>query len=570
MPHQDIQEVIVEDGAALNTRTMAESRKLIVSDEPNFPSYVRPEWRTWLPDLNLLFRLLAGTRTMQSHAREYIRQWADEDPKVYRIRSRSEQVFEGLGRTLSAAIGMLFGKPPKIEWPDDTMRAIAEESWDTNIDGGGTSGNVFLKRFTEASLRDGLGVILVDFPTAPLDQETGRPREVSSAEEEELGLKPTWARYDRMMARNWQTGRLDNQDVLTQLTLYEPVYVRSGTFGVRWENRWRILTLPAIVEDPLEPEVVTVRAEWQLWRLLPDKTGSEMADFQMIGTGVFRNKDGEALRRLPVSIAYTGRKEGALVAVPPLLGVAWANLGLWQISTNVRFYLDLVSFPQPTIIGDLAQVSGMDENGNRITVPGKLKVGPMVVVHLSAGSDDVGPSEYKFTVPTSDGFVPNEKAMRAKREDIAALGMSFLDRDKRAAETAEAKRLDAQAENATLATAAQGVDDAINDAWIIHAMYLGLEKSAAPTVTLNRDFEATVMDAQMMMAWISGVEKAGMPPHVLLEAWQKGGQIPEGIDIEELAMEMLANAEAILAQQEADREAEMARLNAGPPEGEEE
>ncbi len=535
------------------------TRQNITSDDSDFPSYVRPEWKRWLPDLNLLFRLLAGTRVMHSYASEYIRKWADEDDKVYNIRSISEQVFEGLGRTLSAAIGMLFAKPPAVDWGTGGAEGAMVDHWD-NIDGAGTSANVFIKRFAESSLRDGLGIILVDFPSAPIDPATGEPRVVNSDEAEVLGLRPTWAKYDRGMVRNWQTGKIDNQSVLTQATLYEPLFVQSGKFGVEWEHRWRFLKLNVGVA---EDGSTFAEAEWFLWRLLPGKDGAEEEDFQLLDTGRFTNKDGDIATRLPIVIAYAGRKESMLVAVPPLLGVAWANLGLWQISTNVRFYLDLVSFPQPTVVGDLAETQGIDKEGNRITLPGSLKMGPMVAVHLTAGDKESGPSSYTFTTPDSDGFVPNEKAMQRKREDIAAMGMSFLDRDKRTAETAEAKRLDATAENATLATAAQGLDDGINQALEIHAWYLGIPPEQAPKVTLNRDFESTVMDARMMEAWISGVEKAGMPPHVLLEAWKKGGQIPEGVDIEELALEMLANAAAAEAQRQAEQQEAIDRLREG-------
>jgi hypothetical protein len=566
MPHNE------QIGTPEELRSLAaETRKKVTGNKPNLPTYVRPEWLRWMPDLNLLFRLLAGTRTMWQHVREYIRQWRDEDNQVYWIRSRSEQLFEGLGRTLSAAIGMLFAKPPAVVFPEGSAAKGEMEPHFENIDGAGTNFNVFVKRFTEASLRDGDGLILVDFPTGTLDQETGLQREVSSAEEEELGLRPTWARYDRANIRNWQTGRFDNQDVITQVNLYEPVFVADGRFGVRWEHRWRFLHMAPKLANPVDPSAgaIGIQAQWSLIRLLPDKSGDEPEDFQTIGQGVFMDKDGGTFDRLPIAIAYTGKKNAPLVAVPPLLGVAWANLGLWQIATNVRFYLDLVSFPQPTIIGDLAQTSGYDENGIRISVPGKLKIGPMVAVHLTAGDADSPPSSYTFTTPTADGFVPNENAMRRKREDIAALGMSFLDRDKRAAETAEAKRLDATAENATLATAAQGIDDAVDEAMRVHAQYLGFSREESPTVTLNRDFDQNVMDAQMMSAWISGVEKAGLPPRILLEAWKAGGQIPDGVDLEELEQEMLANQAAKEAEEQMERERQLALMTTPTPTGEE-
>ena len=161
----------------------------------------------------------------------------------------------------------------------------------------------------------------------------------------ELGLRPTWARYDRANVRNWQTGRFDNQDVITQVNLYEPLFVRDGIFGVRWEHRWRFLQLAPKLANPTDPtsEQMGIQAQWSLIRLLPDKSGAEPEDFQTLGRGVFMDKDGGTFDRLPIAVAYTGKKVAPLVAVPPLMGVAWANLGLWQIATNVRFYLDLVS-----------------------------------------------------------------------------------------------------------------------------------------------------------------------------------------------------------------------------------
>jgi hypothetical protein len=88
-------------------------------------------------------------------------------------------------------------------------------------------------------------------------------------------------------------------------------------------------------------------------------------------------------------------------------------------------------------------------------------------------------------------------------------------------------------------------------------------------VTLNRDFDQNVMDAQMMSAWISGVEKAGLPPRILLEAWKAGGQIPDGVDLEELEQEMLANQAAKEAEEQMERERQLALMTTPTPTGEE-
>ena len=534
----------------------------LVSDEVDFPTYVRPGWRKVLPDLQLISRLLAGTREMHAHAAEYIRKWKDEDQEVWKIRAKGEQVFVGLERTLSAAIGMLFSQPPAIEW-NKAEQAI-EPHWD-NIDGGGTKGIVFLKQFTEAAVRDGIGLILVDFTAPQRDPETGEIIELSALEAEELNVRPTWARYDRQLIRNWRTGKINNQQELTLLTLYEPTKINVGLFGTAVEHRWRVLRLG---EHPMAPGEGVV-ASWELWRLKPEAEGGERDDFEIIGLGIFRNSSGEAAETLPVAIAYTGRKDGVLKAAPPLIGVAWANLGLWQIATNLRFYLELVCFPQPVIVGDLALEPGYDEEGNQITIPGDFKMGPMVGVHLSSGTKETGPSKYEFVIPPSEGFEPNERAIVKKREDMAALGMSFLNRDKRTAETAEAKRLDATAENATLATAAQGLDDAGNHALKIHAWYMGIEEEDAPELSLNRDFDSITMSPEQQKAWIAGVKEIGLPVWVLLEAWKKGGVLPDGIDLDELIGEIEAEQAAQEEQDRLDRERQAeearARLEGGNP-----
>lgn len=539
---------------------------ILTGEDPSLPTYVRQEWKEAVPDLRLLYRLLAGTRTMHYHAREYIRKWKDETEVTYKVRSTIEQVFEGLGRTLSAAIGMVFAKPPAIEWivqeeeleatlgeKDELIDETLKEHW-KNIDGAGTKGAVFLKQFAETTIRDGLALLLVDFSLPKQDPSTGEPMEIRADEEQDMNLRPTWARYDREFIRNWRVDKINNQEKLTLLTLYEPALIDDGLFGVLTEHRWRVLRLsPGLSEDG---ELIGMMvAHWELWRLRPGAKGDELGDFETVDMGVFYNANGETYDTLPVAVAYAGRRLGPMQAVPPLLGVAWANLGLWQISSNHRFYLDLACFPQPTVIGKLAETQGgLDDEGNRLTVPGKLKLGPMVAVHLGAGSKETGPSSYAFTVPPPDGFEPNERAMTKKREDMAALGMSFLNRDKRTAETAEAKRLDATAENATLATTAQGLDDAVNWAWKHHAWYLGRDPETAPEVTLNRDFESVAMSSQVMSAWISGVEKAGIPAWVLLEAWQRGGQIPDGVDIDELSLEM--EVDRVAKEEQARMEAE--------------
>lgn len=513
-----------------------------ISDAASRQDYVRPELVAVQPDLNLMAHLLAGTRKMWEHAQTYIRQWADEDPNIWQIRSKCEEVFEGLGRTLSAAVGMVFARDPTIEW--NAGEAEMQQDWE-NIDGAGTAGPVFIKRFTERALQDGVGLILVDFPPRRKDPVTKELLLITPEEEQQFFLRPTWARYPRANVLNWRTGKLDNREIITQLTLYEPTVVPDGIYGVKTVERYRVL------------QVIEQGAAWTVWEKI--KETNQITDFKYVNGSFFYNNAGEIAPALPIGIAHTGRSDQQLVATVPLLGVAWSNLGHWQISTNHRFNLDLACFAQPVVVGEFADEPGADGE----LVPGELKIGPVMTIHLK-GED----ASFEWAAPPTDAFEPTGKAIEQKERHMAKLGMSFLASDTRAPETAEAKRLDATAENATLATGVQGVDDAVNQAFKWDAWYRGIPEEQAPTFALNRDFESIAMDASTMAVYVDAVAKAGFPIMMLLEAWQAGGRIHPDVDLNDLELEMMAARAAEQERKQQEAEERMALMVAG--EGEEE
>lgn len=477
----------------------------------NRPDYQRPELRAALPDLEMVHDLIAGTRQMWANAHKYIRKWAAEDDEVYRIRSRSEELFEGLARTHSAAVGMMFAQPATVEW--NRGEAEVKDHW-WNIDGAGTIGPVFVKRFTDQALRDGVGLILVDHPPPP------EGVTVTAANEDALGLRPRWAAYSRQAILSWRTGTVDNRTTLLQVVLHEPTTTGDGEYGITQLHRFRVLRL---IDGPEGRPM----ASWSLYELQKDQ-GQDV--FLLLGSGVFRNRAGRPASRLPVGIAYTGITEAPMTSTIPLLGVAWANLGHWRIATDLRFYLSLCAYPQPVVIGELKGKPAP----TGIIAPGRLEVGPMVVVHLEQGG------EFRWNELQGTALEQLRQAITEKERHMGQLGVSFLVPDTRAAETAEAKRIDSTAQNSTLATAAQAVDDAVNSAFSWHAWYLGIEDDGAPVFTLNRDFESTAMSPDVMRAYVQAVKDASFPVRLLLEAWQQGGRIPADADLDAIELEMMA------------------------------
>ena len=501
--------------------------------DPALPSYVRSEVYAYRDDLDLVSDLLAGTRRMwnQSWTKKYIRKWADEDQKVYEIRRQCETVFEGLGRVLSACVGMLFARVPQMEWNASESAMTGHYA---NLDAMGTAGPVLCKRFADKALAHGIACILVDHTPAP-----GIP--VTGGNERTLGLRPTWAIYERQQVLSWRTEVVYNAETLVQVVLEECRSVNDGKYGTKPVKRYRVLSLGV-------GESGERVARWELWE--ETKEGG-MGGFKRVGGDVFMNSVGETRSTLPFRVAYAGRTDAPMCATVPLLGVAYANLAHWRLSTALTFAREIACYAQGVVVGDLAKVPGP----NGTSLPGRVKLGPLALVQLVGEG-----ASFEWKAPPVDAFAPMERGIKEKLEQIGQMGMAFLVSETRAAETAEAKRLDATAENSTLATAGQAVEDAWNGALEDHAWYLGIERAGAPVVTINKDFDSVALDAQTMVAYVTAVRDAGLPPRLLLQAWQAGGRIPVDTDLDELEAEMMANAAAAEAQKAAELAAQVQPL----------
>jgi hypothetical protein len=497
-----------------------------MATENNTPAYKRPELEAVEPDLTLIEDLLGGTRTMQEKSAEYIRQWKDEDNEVYRIRRQCESVYAGLERTLSASVGMLFAKAPQVEW-NGSEKAMSPHL--DNIDAAGTKGTVFFKRFAEKCIRDGLAVLLVDHTPAPEGVEI-----VTGHNEDEFNLRPTWAMYPRARVLNWRDTIVNNKRTLTSITLYETATVDDGEYGVREVERYRELRL---ILTPIGYVAV-----WRLKEYRGDDTGRDKPEnYEVIASGAFKNRKGRFADFLPVSIGYAGRTDGVMCSSIPLLPVAFANLQHWRLSSVLQFNREVCGFEQAVVIGDLL---GDPVTGDK----GKLKIGPLALVALTEGSD------FKWESPTGQGNEQIRQGIEEKEKHIAQLGMSFMQKDTRGAETAEAKRLDATAENSTLATAAQGIEDAVNMSLEHHAWFMGIEKKSAPVLTINRDYENAAMEAQVMAAY-TALANAGFPKRPLVQALVDGLRLPPDTDVEELVMEWEAGQAAAEEQKALEAEA---------------
>jgi len=466
----------------------------MIDRDPKRPGYRRPESVAALPDLELCADLVAGTRRMHEKAVTYVRKWPSEDTGVYAYRSTCEDLYEGYARVLNASTGLLFGQPPVLSGSDAALATIAPD-WE-NIDRAGTHGEVFARRAAYLALRDGYSVILVDHPPRPEGV-------VTRADAARVGLRPAWALYERSHVLSWHTSD-EASDVLTMLTLLEPTSVPNG-YGV--EERAYVREL----------RVIDGIATWRLIDITDDADGVE------VDSGVFRDRTGRPFGALPVAIVYGGSDVPApLVTRPPLMGVAWSNLSHYQISSELRFYSSVSSYPQPTIEGRLQN----DPNTGR---PMALEMGPLVVVNVSEGSS------FRWTEISGASATQLAARVADKLAAMASQGLAFLTGES-VNKTATQTRLETAGQTASLQTAARGIADGLNAALAYHAQYYGIAAMDAPVITLSVADDGGPMDAAVMGA-IGSLVREGLPTLYAAKLLQAGGRLPADADPVEIALD---------------------------------
>jgi hypothetical protein len=207
------------------------------------------------------------------------------------------------------------------------------------------------------------------------------------------------------------------------------------------------------------------------------------------------------------------------------LDVAYLNVAHYQTWSDYAYAIHKTNVP-------IFVTSGMsmeDEHGNPI----EIVLGPNTGVNIPDPTGDA-----KYVSHNGNSLGSTKQALDDLKSDIGTLGLAMLAPQKRAAETAEAKRLDKATSDSGLAVAARALQDAVDRALSIHAEYLRLDTGG--TIQINRDFEGNAMDPGVMRAYGYLGETLGLPLDVIITELQAGGRISTDFDAEELELRMMA------------------------------
>jgi hypothetical protein len=495
------------EAAAATAAAIGEAPELLESDVPTIETAA---YQRSLPRWQKCRDVYQGTEAIRAGTTKYLPRFAGETATLYNARRTIAGFFNGYERAIDANVGLLVDPEPVL---GADMPEKLKAMWE-NADGAGTHGAVQSRALVTAGMVDGFTGLFVEYPRAD-DPRIDRSKaslaatealrtgaELDAADVEALGLRP----YLIVMKADEVLPVYETVNGKRTLVLFirrESVTERKGRFGLKTVTRYRVYELK-------RGEDGAVGVFFELWTV-PSVGGPPT---KTEGPTLMRNLTG-----IPWSPLIAGKKLGENEYKPTMIDLADLNLTHHRIATGILSLEEQAFVPTPVRIG-----CPPNEDG---TYP-ELVTGPASVIEVPVTEGMPNEPVYYLSPPV-DVLEPGMKSLETNKAEMGAMGAQFLTPEPRAAETAEAHRIDASAERATIGSVSRAFQDCLEAAFGFAAQYIG-EK--AGSVAVNKDFLGEGIDpqmvAQMTAAYLAGGLSLPEYRHFL-----KTGQLPETFDAED-------------------------------------
>lgn len=459
--------------AATNAGTM---------QEEDSPAFVSPAYEAMEDRWKLCRDMMEGTEAVRREANldTYFPKGDAETTTERLARAYRAELYPMFAETVDGLTGLVLRDDPEL---GDDVPAPIRDLWE-NIDGAGSHGAVFASNFLTEGMSKGHAGILIDVARV------STTRRLTIAEEKALGLRPYWVLIRPEQIINWRTAVISGEVVLTLLVIEETIDQPLGLFGTTSVTQFRVF----------RRELGTGRILFELWT-----QAAEDKEPTMTQSGEIRGQ-----RSIPFVAFYAGPRLAALQSVPPLLDLAYTNVAHVQVLSDYRSSLHAAGHPILVLKG-LTRPNRPDVNSPEYlrTLPGQTEDNP-ALAGANVGDTPVIVSGVNIGIEVDkDGDVTYAEhqghaigGMRQELVDIqtraASQGMAMLQRDTRAAQTAEAEKLQRSEKTASLKKAARSFQDALEAALAYTAAYLGLPDGGS--IVLNGDFEKIELDTPRIQA----------------------------------------------------------------------
>lgn len=485
------------------TRAKERTEATVIERDPenrsDSPDYESQSYRDQLSDVELVRAVHEGTGALRKGGEDYLPKHPMEGRKQYDTRVKIALSYNATKRTADGLVGMLFRREPVVS---DAPPDIEDDLEDVDLQGRALG--VFLRQVAENALLDGHTWLHIEEPK--VDQERVRTARMAT----EAGVRPYWLNITKKQAHNWRFEVRDGRPVLTLFAYRESHAEPDGAFGEVVRQRVRVLREAEVGEDGVRSDV---RGElWEFRKADGTDRKDRWVQIDAYNVGV---------KEIPVVCVY-GNRTGTFTSRPPLLDLAYEQVEHYRVRSERQKAMTYAAIAVPYAFGrDMT-----DEEGNATVQWGSD--GMMLSNDPEATAGIIESRGY--------GLDALKEELQEIQARMASLGLQLIARANQAQsaasrQTATENVLSKSEGDAWLQAFATALQDAVNEALLIHGQYRNVESPG--TVEVNHDFHDQLIDAGVMKELREFHEAEIIPIEDVWAALQRGEILDETFDFDD-------------------------------------
>lgn len=399
---------------------------------------------------------------------EYLPRLSGQSDSEYKAYKERALFYNASSRTIQGLLGMLFLKPPVVEYPMAIQNIIDD------VDMAGTSFSEFAQEVAQQVITVGRCGVLVDYP--PVESV-----ELTIAQAQQIGLRAYATIYEADDVINWKTQRIANQQKLSLVVLEESREVAKNEFESESVKQWRVLEL--------------IDGIYRQRLFEKDDKGNDIVVAEYYPT-----INGRVLDFIPFQF-FGSESNSECVSKPPLLDLVNVNLSHYRTTADYENGAHFTGLPMPIITG--------------LTDTPKINIGSSTALVLPDPQSKAFYLEF-----TGQGLDTLEKLLRAKESMMATLGARMLAPEAKGIESAQTASIHRAGENSVLSKMSQLLSQGLTN--VVSWLRDWSNVTGDVVIELNRDFVPNSMTAQELQALVQAWQSGALSYQSLFENLKAG------------------------------------------------
>jgi hypothetical protein len=442
------------------------------------PSTASGDYNAMCDGWDMISDILAGAAHIKKAGTKYLPKFQKESTSAYDLRKASAPWRPEFEDALRSLCSKPFTKTVSVneDAPDVIQGKVVDDKTKErkgglvdDIDGQGNSLHVFARDTFWHGVGFGLEAIYVTYPEADGVR--------TKADEQKAGLRPYWVHVRARDIIDLKLTSVGGRTLVSQIRIKECTKEADGFAEV---ERERIRFLQLTDKGPV----------WTLY--LKGENGVyavEKGPFPFVGQD-----------EIPIALFFTGPRSGNYRVKPPMLDLAVMQIEIYRRMSRHDQIETLAG--SPMLVGSgfapPAPTQTTDAGGRVIDVPApQIEVGPGVVLFAPPSVDGVQPS-WEYIQPEAGNMTALQDSVDQAIEDFRRLAMQPTT-PQSGNMVATGQAIDAAKSHTAVEAWANGLADALNQAWVYTTKWLKLADTI--TVSIFTDFGADaagVQEAQVL------------------------------------------------------------------------